>query len=168
MSDSPNKNSEKKSLKWRKVTHRDARILIAAAQNKMPMMENCLSQGLSIETLYRRGETPLLLAACEGHGDMVEFLLDKGANIKHVDDLGLNALCYAIMGDDAKIVKTLIDHGADYYHKIPSTGQALIDFVRDDVNTSAEVKKLLEDAQKQQRQSIQTSRKTVLKRRPKP
>ncbi len=167
MSNTPNNNQPQKRPQWRKVSHRDARILIAAAEGKMPMMESSLKQGLSLETLYRRGETPLLLAAQGGHAEMVDFLLDQGANIKHVDDLGLNALCYAIMGDEPKIVKTLIDQGADYYHKIPSTGQALIDFVRDDENTGAEIKQILEDAQKQQRQSLKTTRKTVIKRRPK-
>lgn len=163
----PNNNAPQKRRQWRRVSHSDARILIAAAEGKMDMMKSCIQNGRSIETLYRRGETPLILAAQSEHVEMVHFLIEQKANINHIDDLGLTPLCYGLMGDKPEIVQALVDQGADLYHKIPKTGQSLIDFVRDNDEIHPDMKPILEEAQKQQRQIFQKSQQIQIKRRPK-
>lgn len=74
---------------------KNAALLQAAQQGNVPLVQNLLNEGASLDSRDTQGRTPLMLAVINGHEALVRQLINKGANLALVDQQGLSALQHA-------------------------------------------------------------------------
>lgn len=75
--------------------------------------EILIAQGMDVNEIVYRGETPLHWAANQGHVEVAKLLLAKGADKNAKNDDGATPLHMAAQKHHADIVKLLLDNGAN-------------------------------------------------------
>ncbi|CAH1100029.1 unnamed protein product [Psylliodes chrysocephalus] len=65
-----------------------------------------------VDTVTKKGSTPLIMAAKMDHVDVIEYLHEKGANINHTNEKKFTALHYAANNGYTKSTKRLLELGA--------------------------------------------------------
>jgi ankyrin repeat protein len=91
-------------------------ILCSSIKNgDLSKAKRMISQGVSVNTRNKNGETLLMIAAASGNVDSVRLLLNQGADIAATDRAGQTALFYAAVGKDStgNIVQLLLDAKAN-------------------------------------------------------
>ncbi|MDR1923934.1 MAG: ankyrin repeat domain-containing protein [Planctomycetaceae bacterium] len=70
-------------------------------------------KGISVNTKFRDGSTPLIHAAKSREPDIVKYLIGKGAGVNTKNEAGITPLMQAANNHSIKTVKYLIEKGAD-------------------------------------------------------
>lgn len=73
-----------------------------------------LSDGTSVDTLDRQGNTPLMIAAKIGNPRILDIILSHNPDINKTNNKGVTALMVAAESGQLHIVKRLITNGADF------------------------------------------------------
>lgn len=103
----------------------DRWMWLAAAENKLPIMQALLELGLDVNESRDSGdesdpfyqpEGSIVQAATKGHIEIVRWLLDRGAKINYVVENQSRCLplIRAATEGHLDVIKLLIEHGADF------------------------------------------------------
>jgi ankyrin repeat protein len=88
--------------------------LYLPTSTKLPMVEQLLKHGATVDARNFCGQTPLMLAVKRGYVHIAEVLLAAGASVSAVrSESGSTALHYAATCNDADTLKLLLEKGAD-------------------------------------------------------
>lgn len=98
----------------------------AARQNDILAIEMLLRDGVKVDSLSRRGETPLVVAADFNSFSVAKLLIGAGANINAKGKRGVSVLQFFVMNGNVKAVSFLLDNGADINAQNDLGGTALI------------------------------------------
>lgn len=88
-------------------------LIKAAKEGNTQLLLRSLSQGASVDSRDKHGDSVLNLASFQGHEGVVELLISKGATIDKRGKDGMTALAWAAQQDHAAIVELLLHHGAN-------------------------------------------------------
>jgi hypothetical protein len=88
-------------------------LLDAAKLGDTALVRELLARGAAVDTVDRRGLTPLMWAAAGGNTEVVRQLLDRGAVVDRRAADGSTALMLGAANGFVDIVRTLILRGAD-------------------------------------------------------
>ena len=95
----------------------DTPLIIAASQNKLPLVQLLISENADLSLKGKNGRTALHSAAAGGRAKVVQALLNGGANVDMRDESGDTALhkavCDFVNYEKDKVVATLLNAGAD-------------------------------------------------------
>ena len=87
---------------------------ISAARKCNPnKLRQLLDDGVKIEKRNKRGQTALMQASIYGRLKCAELLLGRGADVNAITESGTSAIAYAYMYRHDDIMKVLLDHGAN-------------------------------------------------------
>lgn len=112
----------KRPLKWSKSSRKPGHaaaalvnnsLLAGASDGDVLVIGQLLEEaGAVIDTVDKRGYTPLILAAEQGHDEVAALLLDRGAMIDINGQRGVTALSLAAKGGHTSVVSLLLGRGA--------------------------------------------------------
>lgn len=89
---------------------KEEKLLKASRKGNLKKMEKLISEGVSVNSKSKRGNTPISFAAGNGHKDAVELLIARGASV--TTDEGAQALNSAVAAGNEDMVMWLISKGA--------------------------------------------------------
>jgi len=90
-----------------------ATLLESARLGNLAAVRDLLSRRAPVDTVDRRGLTPLMWAAATGNTEIVRLLLDNGAVVDRRANDGSTALMFASANGSLEIVRALVVKGAD-------------------------------------------------------
>jgi ankyrin repeat protein len=90
-----------------------AGLLESVKLGDLPRVRDLLSRGAAVDTVDRRGLTPLMWAAASGNTEIVKQLLEGGASVDRRSSDGSTALMLAAANGFTEIVRALVLRGAD-------------------------------------------------------
>ena len=76
-------------------------LIKAAKDGNIPLVVRALSQGASVDSRDKHGDSVLNLASFQGHEGVVEVLISNGATIDKRGKDGMTALAWAAQQDHA-------------------------------------------------------------------
>src|SRR5687767_3472343 len=88
-------------------------LLESAKLGDVARVRELLSRGAAVDTVDRRGLTPLMWAAAGGNTDVVRQLLENGAAVDRRASDGSTALILGAANGFTEIVRALVLKGAD-------------------------------------------------------
>ena len=91
----------------------DAELLESAKLGQLVRVKELVARGVAVDSVDRRGYTPLMWAAAGGQIDMVRFLLESGAAADRRAGDGASALMLAAANGFTDVVRALIVRGAN-------------------------------------------------------
>jgi hypothetical protein len=91
----------------------DAELLESAMLGQLARVKQLIATGVPVDTVDRRGFTPLMWAAAGGQADLVRFLLESGAAPDRRAGDGTSALMLAAANGFTEVVRALIVRGAN-------------------------------------------------------
>jgi uncharacterized protein len=102
---------------------KSAKLWEAIEQNRIPIVESLIKEGVSLNSRDFSGLTPLMFAAGRADAKMVRLLLDAGADACAVDSrAGASVLHKACQGGNLEVVQMLVEAGAFVDSVAPTTG----------------------------------------------
>jgi ankyrin repeat protein len=108
-----NNNSNKELSSFRKVTHPQESLLIAARAGNFEAVKKALSDGAVVDGLSENSYTALAYAAAAGHADITQFLHRQGAKINLATRFKKTPLALIAGTKHVEIAKWLIENGAN-------------------------------------------------------
>ncbi|MBI4472363.1 MAG: ankyrin repeat domain-containing protein, partial [Acidobacteria bacterium] len=87
---------------------RETKLLTAAADGRSHDIEQLLSAGANINTVDRRGWTPLHYAIEQKHTETALLLIRKGADIRKLTESECSPLTFAAQENDVALIKELL------------------------------------------------------------
>ncbi|CAG8151047.1 unnamed protein product [Penicillium olsonii] len=91
----------------------DMLLYLGVMSGHVDLLDFMIELGVSIETRFRGGHTPLCLAALEGGPDVAARLLDLGANINARNNKDQSPFFLATLSRSLGVMEVLLSHGAD-------------------------------------------------------
>ena len=91
----------------------DSLLLGAASVGDVQAIKKALNQGVNVNCVNSKGQTPLYLVAKLVRFDLVKLLIEKGANVNKAGNDKITPLHWAVEYNNTKIVGYLLKHGAD-------------------------------------------------------
>lgn len=88
-------------------------LWIAAALNRLVMVETLVARGANIEHGSLSGSTPLRCASYDGHLDVCKFLVSHGAHLHAINDCDQSPLMIGAAMGKENVVEYLIQEGAE-------------------------------------------------------
>ena len=85
-----------------------------------------ISNGASINSRNKFGETALMKASYHGHFKIVKYLIENGADVNAKSKIGTTALMEGVLNNNINITKYLIENGADVNAKNIANVNALM------------------------------------------
>ena len=108
-----NNNSNKELSSYRKVTHPQESLLIAAREGNFEAVKKALADGAVVDGLSENSYTALAYAAAAGHADITQFLHRQGAKINLATRFKKTPLALVAGTKHVEIAKWLIENGAN-------------------------------------------------------
>jgi ankyrin repeat protein len=88
-------------------------LYLASLTGCVNLVEDMVQLGMSVETRFRGGNTPLCLAALEGGPSVARALIERGANTNKKNTQDQTPLFLATLSRSTTVMETLLDFGAD-------------------------------------------------------
>eukprot|EP01042_Synura_sphagnicola_P008050 gene8050-10302_t len=85
-------------------------MIMAAEFGQLEVVKLLKEYGADVNSVSKRGMTPVMLAAVKGHTGIVEYLVTHRARLDLLNEGGETALTMACAGGKLEIAKYLIDH----------------------------------------------------------
>lgn len=120
-----NNNSNSQSSSFRRITHPQESLLIAARQGDFEAVKKALAQGAVVDGLSGNSYTSLAYAAAAGHADITQFLHRQGAKINLATRFKKTPLALVAGTNHLETAKWLIENGANVKTRVQHGGSCL-------------------------------------------
>lgn len=84
-----------------------------ARQGMTQALTSVIDQGIPVDLINEKGDTPLILAAYNQHEELVDELIQRQPDLNHANHRGQTALTCAVFTQNNHIVQALMKAGAD-------------------------------------------------------
>ncbi|CAG8292064.1 unnamed protein product [Penicillium salamii] len=91
----------------------DMLLYLAVMSGHVPLLDEMVRLGVSVETRFRGGHTPISLAALEGGPDIATRLLELGADLNVKNDKDQSPFFLATLSRALGVMEVFLHHGAD-------------------------------------------------------